>query len=405
VKGSSGLGGPETDVGGASKHGVRQSPLLQNKRHRSAERTEKHMIKVVFPLVTAAIAVGLGSRISLGQGNLFPAGPPAPMMKTLEQIEPRKPISSLPHTIVIPGAYYITTNLFGSSTFNGITIAASDVTLDLGGFVMAGVTGSLDGILVSGVRSNIAVFNGTLRGWGSYGLNAQTAVNSQARHLRFSTNASKGVWIGTNGLITDCNAWANGSDGFVAHHGSTLTRCLAAGNGDDGFDLFSACVAEVCTASGNASNGIEADSANTIARCTTSNNRGVGILAGEGSLVRDCAVSGNSGSGIEVTTRCQVLQNSASHNGIGIRGTGERNRIDSNTSMANTNFGVRIDGASNLIVRNQSAATAQGNALNFSIADNFNIYGQIVGNGIGGNLQLTSGSGWENFTGWGIIVP
>ncbi len=43
------------------------------------------------------------------QGPLAPPGAPAPTFKTLQQVEPRTPISALPFTISQPGSYYLTT--------------------------------------------------------------------------------------------------------------------------------------------------------------------------------------------------------------------------------------------------------------------------------------------------------
>src|SRR5437762_3077985 len=75
--------------------------------------------------------------ICFGQGPLTPPGPPAPLFKTLQQIEPRTPISSAPFTISAPGSYYLTTNLTGGT---GITISANEVNLDLMGFRLVGGT-------------------------------------------------------------------------------------------------------------------------------------------------------------------------------------------------------------------------------------------------------------------------
>src|SRR5438105_5129643 len=41
---------------------------------------------------------------SFGQGSLTPPGAPAPSMKTLQQVEPRTPISSAPFTITNSGS-------------------------------------------------------------------------------------------------------------------------------------------------------------------------------------------------------------------------------------------------------------------------------------------------------------
>jgi len=63
-------------------------------------------------------------------------------MKTLDQIEPRTPISSVPFTISAPGSYYVTTNLTPGADQNGIVVAADNVTIDLNGFTLFGGGGS-----------------------------------------------------------------------------------------------------------------------------------------------------------------------------------------------------------------------------------------------------------------------
>src|SRR4051812_8998727 len=72
------------------------------------------------------------------QGSLTPPGAPAPLFKTLQQVEPRTPISSIPINITNSGSYYLTVNLTQTNNAAGITISASDVTIDLNGFALIG---------------------------------------------------------------------------------------------------------------------------------------------------------------------------------------------------------------------------------------------------------------------------
>src|SRR5580658_2583235 len=104
------------------------------------------------------IAAGVPGKV-LAQGALGPPGSPTPTMKSLDQIEPCIPISSLPYTILSAGSYYVTTNLVGVSAQSGITIFSGDVTVDLKGFTLTGVGGPTyyDGILVGGSYTNIAI--------------------------------------------------------------------------------------------------------------------------------------------------------------------------------------------------------------------------------------------------------
>ena len=64
---------------------------------------------------------------AFAQGALTPPGAPAPTMKSLAQIEPRTPISSVPFTITQPGSYYLTTNLT-TTVSNAIVITAKSST-------------------------------------------------------------------------------------------------------------------------------------------------------------------------------------------------------------------------------------------------------------------------------------
>src|SRR5262249_18950266 len=94
-------------------------------------------------------------------------------MRTLDQIEPRIPISLLPFVITNSGSYFLTTNLVGASGENGIIISNDNVTLDLRGFSMIGGSAIGSGIYVPSAQKNISVRNGKLRGWQDYGIRAE----------------------------------------------------------------------------------------------------------------------------------------------------------------------------------------------------------------------------------------
>jgi hypothetical protein len=101
----------------------------------------------------------------LAQGSLTPPGAPAPTMKTLQQVEPREPISSAPFIISQPGSYYLTTNLTVSGG-DAITIATNGVTLDLNGFTISSTTNPPSGhaVLIDGGLQDITIQNGHIRG-------------------------------------------------------------------------------------------------------------------------------------------------------------------------------------------------------------------------------------------------
>ena len=85
------------------------------------------------------LVIGLTAGHAAAQGSLTPpGGAPAPTMKTLDQVEARTPIDSIPFTITEGGSYYLTANLTGVPLADGITVNASDVTIDLNGYTLDG---------------------------------------------------------------------------------------------------------------------------------------------------------------------------------------------------------------------------------------------------------------------------
>jgi parallel beta-helix repeat protein len=353
----------------------------------------------VFALLTLALLGWLNAQVSilLAQGSLTPPGAPAPTMKSLDQIEPRTPISALPFAITNSGSYYLTTNLVTAGS--GITISASGVTLDLMGFELAG--GNTNGINVSGAVNNLAIRNGTVRGWTNSGIHAVTAVGIVLQDLRVSGN-SYGINAGASATVSGCAAYGNRFAGIWVGDGSTVSGCTASASGVSGMFIFPGIAVGMgsavtgCTAFSNTAWGIIVGEGSTVSGCTARGNGDDGINAGVGCTVTGCTSSANSGDGIEVSSSCRVVENTCVGNGVGagagagIQASSSRNRIDSNQVMGN-DTGIQCNPATaNLIIRN----SARGNTTtNYNILAGNNSGAIIFVPGVG----FSGTNAWANF--------
>ena len=103
-----------------------------------------HLTSALIPSFALAFVIFLQpSSFVLAQGSLTPPGAPAPLFKTLDQVEPRMPISTYGTNITASGSYYLTANLTSASTTqDAITISADNVTIDLNGFALLNTSGT-----------------------------------------------------------------------------------------------------------------------------------------------------------------------------------------------------------------------------------------------------------------------
>lgn len=319
----------------------------------------------------------------LAQGPLTPSGAPAPTMKTLEQVEARRPISSLPFTISTPGSYYVTGDLQPPPNGTGIHVTVNHVTIDLNGFALIGNGGSTNAIFSDGGTTNLTVRNGTLRNWGSSAINGESRV--RAADLRVIGNGA-GILVGTDALVTDCLVEGNSGPGITADGGALIERCIALSNSGsltEGIRVGSHSIVRRCIARDNGDNGIQAG-ASLVSECEAVSNNGAGIVVGPSgvvkgsqsfendeigisggirSLVRECTASGNGGSGIVVQGDSVVIENRASANGrlvaaVGIdSSSGGGSRIESNHTRDNTGTGIKAAGL-DIVIRNSSGGNS-----------------------------------------------
>ena len=306
----------------------------------------------------------LGSHFSTGyaQGSLMPPGPPAPTMLTLNQIEPRTPISSLPYTISVPGSYYVTTNLTGLPGSAGITIATGNVTLDLKGFALQGLATSLDGIDINASCINVTVRDGNLSGWGGFGVYSP-ASNVTLESLSISGTYA-GIFLTGSGVVSKCNCKDNSQNGIYVNSGK-VTSCLAPNNGGGGINLSSGTVLD-CTCNGDAGYGIIANSG-TVSSCTCNNDTGYGITTVSGT-VSACTVN-NDYNGIYISSSGSasdcVADNNLTNGIYAVSGT-----VSGCTANNNKNNGIEINDPGTVI-----GCTADGNLSSGILAGNITAVG------------------------------
>ena len=393
---------------------------------------------------------------AFAQGDLTPAGPPAAMMKSLDQVEARIIVNAIntpgdaTNTFIVsaPGSYYFTGNITGEVSKNGISIQANDVTLDLNGFALvSGGGGASRGVDVPGAQKNFFVRNGTVRGWTDGGVRTDFATSTLAEKLRLSDNAGAtglmlgngsardcvaagnaiGFIVGNGAEIRDCAATGNVT-GFQANDRTMLSNCISTVNSGVGFDCTSYITLIDCTSSRNfGPSGIAVQGSSTVIRCNASRNipSGNGIQAGSGCIIADCTAgsNGNNGIGVDLgstvrncttrantqigilaSARCHLTGNTSDSNHIGIEVTGDNNHVDGNSCTMdpalNATDGYRgfyIRGTNNWVVRNTARGSFAGTLIDqgFVFDDSsVNAVGPIVRTS-GGTISTTSP--WANF--------
>lgn len=268
----------------------------------------------------------------------------------------RTPITSLPYTISQCGSYFVTDCLIGVASQHGITISASNVTLDLNGFTLGGVEGSFDGIHVVGDQENVVIHDGSVNNWGGNGIDASTVYDGRIERVYASSNDGSGIDLGSNvdagvirrAILRLCTASDNGLDG-IRSRAALVDTCQTWQNGGVGFDLHSTSTAVDCSSRLNQL-GFNGYNSTTFDRCLAYSNATHGIL---------------------VTSQCMVLRCESLANGNdAIRVEGSSNRVEACSMVGacdGTMLGLNVVGTGNLLIKNSASGYCGGSHYVFAV--------------------------------------
>ncbi len=340
-----------------------------------------------------------------GQGSLTPSGTPGPTMKSLDQIEARTPISSLPFVVGTGGSYYLTKSLSIASG-DAITISASGTTLDLNGFEITSTEPSPahTGVVIGSGLRNVRIMNGQIRGnvvlsgstfSGSGFANGIVATGTPSTNVNISNVSvsgvlSSGINLTFSGTVEFCSVNIAGNVGISADSVvySTAYQC---GIGGIRANSVASCSVSL-TSTGN--DGI-------TAQIVTGSSASGNVPSGEGainaSVARDCYAVATSGAGDGVLSytaeNCQGFSNGA---GSGIHAfqtaiscSGRANGTGTGVNVAGTAFdcyGIAGTGSGiSAAAAENSYGTNSGSVAAVSVPNGaaHNCYGTNAGSGPG----------------------
>jgi parallel beta-helix repeat protein len=232
-----------------------------------------------------------------------------------------------PVRISQPGSYRLTSNLTVlSANTTVINIITNNVTIDLNGFSIIGVTACSGtpttcrftgtGVGVNAPnRTNITVINGVVRRMGSSGL--FLGDNSHVEKVQAISNGFGGIRIGNNSIVTGSLAVQNGGYGISTNQFNTVLGNVVNQNK---FGIF----CHSCTVKDN----------------TVISNGSIGVNSAESTVLGN-TVSRNGSVGINCDG-CTVKDNTVIRNGFhGI--SSFNSTVQSNTAFGNTGFGLDLN--------------------------------------------------------------
>lgn len=296
-------------------------------------------------LICLAALCGFSTALHAQTPPLTPSGPPSDpttAMKSLNQVEPRTIIGSLPYTITQPGSYYLTGNLtLSSAGVAGISVQAKDVTIDLNGFTIsctsAANQSAIDASGASGSTAGLVVKNGTIRGLrgdtsnpGAGGFTAGVGLveNGRLENLSITRIQFVAVRAYDSSISKVIVSYCGGADSNPEMFGvndCVVENCISENNADPGFTVIDGAtgltppngglnfdaVFRNCIARNNTAEGFKGQFCQ-FEGCSAIKNGGGGFVSPFSTFI-NCVARFNTGRGIDstngVVTDCMALHN------------------------------------------------------------------------------------------------
>lgn len=307
--------------------------------------------------LTVGLILTLGAALT-ASAQINPGTGPA---ASLPQAQPRIPLPTpgatltYPINISAPGSYVLTRNLRGVTGGAAITISASNVTLDLNGFLLEGAAGSTHAIALAATPAdNLVIRNGQISGFVQGGINLNSARDVTIERILVDSCGGTGIDGGDMARVTACSVSGCAVNGISADEAALITDCDVRACGSIGIQVVTSGTVRDCLSIGNAT-GMQVSRA-LVQDCTSSCNTGAGIIA-----LGDCTIERN-----------HLYDNDADHSGsgAGVRLNGSGSVVRDNLMVTNAR-GVEttIVGVNNVIIRNVAHHNGTSAANNYGSVD------------------------------------
>lgn len=238
------------------------------------------MPKFNRPAFLSAVVLTAGVGLFAIAGDLNPpAGPVAPTMKDLDDVEPRAIIRNnddgvTPIVIDQPGSYKLGEDIVSLLNEHAIEITTSRVTIDLNGFEIRGAEATVSsGIFAEEGVNDITIRNGRIRFFAGAGIAMPDSDRCRVENVDVFGTSAGGIVCGEDSFVSECTAdtvsilFAVGISvgerskvfdcsvddcytGFLAQSGSQITDCRATGSTFTGYYIFGTAVPSGCVAIG-----------------------------------------------------------------------------------------------------------------------------------------------------------